>query len=161
MRSFFDIIEGMKIVIQRVKNASVSTDNLLFSKINQGLLLLVGIEDADTAQDLDYAVRKITQMRIFSDNEDKMNLSVLDVQGEILSISQFTLYAETKKGNRPSFSQAGKPDFAQAMYEKLNEKLSQLVPTKVGIFGANMQVNLLNDGPVTIILDTKEVRKNA
>ncbi|CAM3103165.1 D-tyrosyl-tRNA(Tyr) deacylase [Lactococcus hircilactis] len=151
----------MKIVIQRVKNASVSTDNLLFSKINQGLLLLVGIEDADTAQDLDYAVRKITQMRIFSDNEDKMNLSVLDVQGEILSISQFTLYAETKKGNRPSFSQAGKPDFAQAMYEKLNEKLSQLVPTKVGIFGANMQVNLLNDGPVTIILDTKEVRKNA
>ena len=151
----------MKIVIQRVKNASVSTDNLLFSKINQGLLLLVGIEDADTVQDLDYAVRKITQMRIFSDNEDKMNLSVLDVQGEILSISQFTLYAETKKGNRPSFSQAGKPDFAQAMYEKLNEKLSQLVPTKVGIFGANMQVNLLNDGPVTIILDTKEVRKNA
>ena len=151
----------MTIVIQRVKNASVSTDNLLFSKINQGLLLLVGIEDADTAQDLDYAVRKITQMRIFSDNEDKMNLSVLDVQGEILSISQFTLYAETKKGNRPSFSQAGKPDFAQAMYEKLNEKLSQLVPTKVGIFGANMQVNLLNDGPVTIILDTKEVRKNA
>lgn len=151
----------MKIVIQRVKNASVSTDNLLFSKINQGLLLLVGIEDADTAQDLDYVVRKITQMRIFSDNEDKMNLSVLDVQGEILSISQFTLYAETKKGNRPSFSQAGKPDFAQAMYEKLNEKLSQLVPTKVGIFGANMQVNLLNDGPVTIILDTKEVRKNA
>lgn len=151
----------MKIVIQRVKNASVSTDNLLFSKINQGLLLLVGIEDADTTQDLDYAVRKITQMRIFSDNEDKMNLSVLDVQGEILSISQFTLYAETKKGNRPSFSQAGKPDFAQAMYEKLNEKLSQLVPTKVGIFGANMQVNLLNDGPVTIILDTKEVRKNA
>lgn len=151
----------MRIVIQRVKNASVSTDNLLFSKINQGLLLLVGIEDADTAQDLDYAVRKITQMRIFSDNEDKMNLSVLDVQGEILSISQFTLYAETKKGNRPSFSQAGKPDFAQAMYEKLNEKLSQLVPTKVGIFGANMQVNLLNDGPVTIILDTKEVRKNA
>ena len=95
----------MKIVIQRVKNASVSTDNLLFSKINQGLLLLVGIEDADTVQDLDYAVRKITQMRIFSDNEDKMNLSVLDVQGEILSISQFTLYAETKKGNRPSFSQ--------------------------------------------------------
>ena len=151
----------MRIVIQRVKNASVSTDNLLFSKINQGLLLLVGIEDADTAQDLDYAVRKITQMRIFSDNEDKMNLSVLDVQGEILSISQFTLYAETKKGNRPSFSQAGKPDFAQAMYEKLNEKLSQLVPTKVGIFGANMHVNLLNDGPVTIILDTKEVRKNA
>ena len=151
----------MKIVIQRVKNASVSTDKLLFSKINQGLLLLVGIEDAETVQDLDYAVRKITQMRIFSDNEDKMNLSVLDVQGEILSISQFTLYAETKKGNRPSFSQAGKPDFAQAMYEKLNEKLSQLVPTKVGIFGANMQVNLLNDGPVTIILDTKEVRKNA
>jgi len=114
----------MKIVIQRVKSASVSIDGVIKEKINQGFLLLVGVEDADSNFDLDYAVRKIAQMRIFSDEADKMNLSVQDIQGEILSISQFTLYAETKKGNRPSFSAAGKPDFAKAMYEKFNDSLA-------------------------------------
>ena len=103
----------MKIVIQRVKSASVSIDGVIKEKINQGFLLLVGVEDADSNFDLDYAVRKIVQMRIFSDEADKMNLSVQDIQGEILSISQFTLYAETKKGNRPSFSAAGKPDLTK------------------------------------------------
>ena len=113
----------MKIVIQRVKTASVSIDGVIKEKINQGFLLLVGVEDADSNFDLDYAVRKIAQMRIFSDEADKMNLSVQDIQGEILSISQFTLYAETKKGNRPSFSAAGKPDFAKAMYESAKLRL--------------------------------------
>lgn len=150
----------MKIVIQRVKSASVSMDGSV-NEIGQGLLLLVGVEDADSMFDLDYAVRKVVQMRIFSDAADKMNLSVQDIEGEILSISQFTLYAETKKGNRPSFSAAGKPDFAHEMYKKFNEKLAQFAPVETGIFGADMQVSLINDGPVTILLDTKEARKNA
>lgn len=150
----------MKIVIQRVKSASVSMDGSV-NEIGQGLLLLVGVEDADSMFDLDYAVRKVVQMRIFSDAADKMNLSVQDIEGEILSISQFTLYAETKKGNRPSFSSAGKPDFAHEMYKKFNEKLAQFAPVKTGVFGADMQVSLINDGPVTILLDTKEARKNA
>ena len=149
----------MKIVIQRVKTASVTIDGAIRGKIKQGLLLLVGVEDADSEFDLDYAVRKITQMRIFSDAAGKMNLSVQEVNGEILSISQFTLYADSKKGNRPSFSAAGRPEFAQAMYEKFDEKLARFVPTQTGLFGADMEVELVNDGPVTIILDTKEVRK--
>lgn len=134
-------------------------DGAVKSEIGQGLLLLVAVEDADSEFDLDYAVRKVTQMRIFSDSEDKMNLSIQDISGEILSISQFTLYADTRKGNRPSFSAAGKPAFAQMMYEKFDEKLSEIVSTKTGKFGADMQVKLLNDGPVTIILDTKEARR--
>ncbi|PCS00192.1 D-tyrosyl-tRNA(Tyr) deacylase [Lactococcus fujiensis JCM 16395] len=150
---------AMKIVIQRVKSASVSIDGAIHEEIKRGLLLLVGIEDADTEFELDYAARKITQMRIFSDSDDKMNLSVQDIEGKILSISQFTLFAETKKGNRPSFSSAGKPDFAKKMYEKFNQKLNQIVPTKAGVFAADMQVELLNDGPVTIIVDTKDIRK--
>lgn len=148
----------MKIVIQRVTEASVKFDNSE-NKIGKGLLLLVGVEDSDTMDDLDYAVRKITQMRIFSDEAGKMNLSVQDIKGEILSISQFTLYANTKKGNRPSFTNAGKPDFARQMYEQFDEKLAQILPTKTGEFGADMAVSLINDGPVTIILDTKENRK--
>ncbi|MGF1983236.1 D-aminoacyl-tRNA deacylase [Lactococcus taiwanensis] len=150
----------MKIVIQRVKSASVSIDGLIKEKIDSGLLLLVGVEDADTGWDLEYAVRKITQMRIFSDEQGKMNCSIQEIKGEILSISQFTLYASTKKGNRPSFSGAGKPDFAEAFYENFNEKLVEAVPTKSGVFGADMQIELVNDGPVTIILDTKEARKH-
>lgn len=148
----------MKTVIQRVKSASVSVDGQRVNQIGAGLLLLVGVEDADSEFDLDYSVRKISKMRIFSDADDKMNLSVTDIAGEILSISQFTLYADTKKGNRPSFSAAGQPDFAKMMYEKFNQKLNQIVPTKAGIFAADMQVELVNDGPVTIILDSKEAR---
>ncbi|GBG96917.1 D-aminoacyl-tRNA deacylase [Lactococcus termiticola] len=146
----------MKTVIQRVKEASVSIDGKVINQIGPGLLLLVGIEDADTEVDLDYSIRKISQMRIFSDEVGKMNRSIQDIQGEILSISQFTLYANTKKGNRPSFTRAGQPDFARQMYLKFDEKLNEIVPTKAGKFGADMAVSLVNDGPVTIILDTKE-----
>ena len=145
----------MKIVIQRVKRAQVSIDQQLHSSIEQGLLLLVGVGPDDSQEDMDYAVRKIVNMRIFSDAEDKMNLSVQDIGGEILSISQFTLHADTKKGNRPAFTGAAKPDMAAAFYEAFNQKLAQEVPVQTGIFGADMQVELVNDGPVTIILDTK------
>lgn len=146
----------MKIVIQRVKQASVSIDSKLYNQIQQGLLLLVGIAPDDAQEDVAYAVRKITNMRIFSDDEDKMNLSVKDVNGEILSISQFTLYADTKKGNRPAFTGAAKPDLASQLYDDFNELLSQEIPVKTGVFAADMQVALVNDGPVTIVLDTKK-----
>ncbi len=145
----------MKIVIQRVKQASVSIDSKLYNQIQQGLLLLVGIAPDDAQEDVAYAVRKITNMRIFSDDEDKMNLSVKDVNGEILSISQFTLYADTKKGNRPAFTGAAKPDLASQLYDDFNELLSREIPVKTGVFAADMQVALVNDGPVTIVLDTK------
>ena len=146
----------MKIVIQRVKQASVSIDSKLYNQIQQGLLLLVGIAPDDAQEDVAYAVRKITNMRIFSDDEDKMNLSVKDVNGEILSISQFTLYADTKKGNRPAFTGAAKPDLASQLYDDFNDLLSREIPVKTGVFAADMQVALVNDGPVTIVLDTKK-----
>lgn len=146
----------MKIVIQRVKRASVSIDSKLYNQIQQGLLLLVGVAPDDAQEDVAYAVRKITNMRIFSDDEDKMNLSVKDVNGEILSISQFTLYADTKKGNRPAFTGAAKPDLASQLYDDFNELLSREIPVKTGVFAADMQVALVNDGPVTIVLDTKK-----
>ncbi|EID83567.1 D-aminoacyl-tRNA deacylase [Streptococcus intermedius] len=146
----------MKIVIQRVKQASVSIDSKLYNQIRQGLLLLVGVAPDDAQEDVAYAVRKITNMRIFSDDEDKMNLSVKDVNGEILSISQFTLYADTKKGNRPAFTGAAKPDLASQLYDDFNELLSREIPVKTGVFAADMQVALVNDGPVTIVLDTKK-----
>lgn len=145
----------MKVVIQRVKEAQVMIDDELVGDISQGLLLLVGVEPDDEQEDLDYAVRKITNMRIFSDNMGKMNLSVQDIKGSILSVSQFTLFAETKKGNRPAFTGAAKPDKAEKMYLDFNEALAQFVPVETGVFGADMQVSLVNDGPVTIILDTK------
>ncbi|EJO20567.1 MULTISPECIES: D-aminoacyl-tRNA deacylase [Streptococcus] len=145
----------MKIIIQRVKKAQVSIEGQVRGKINQGLLLLVGVGPEDQEEDLDYAVRKLVNMRIFPDAEGKMNLSVQDIEGEILSISQFTLFADTKKGNRPAFTGAAKPDMAAAFYEAFNQKLAQEVPVHTGIFGADMQVELVNDGPVTIILDTK------
>ena len=149
----------MKIVIQRVKEASVKIENKIRNQITSGLLLLVAVEDADTDFDLDYAVRKISKMRIFSDENGKMNLSVQDISGEVLSISQFTLYADIRKGTRPSFSQAGNPAYAEAMYLKFNETLNEIVPTKAGEFGADMEITLINDGPVTIIVDTKNARK--
>ena len=145
----------MKIVIQRVKRASVSIDTELYNQIQQGLLLLVGVAPDDSQEDVEYAARKIANMRIFSDDEDKMNLSVKDVNGEILSISQFTLHADTKKGNRPAFVKAAPPELASRLYDEFNQLLAQEVPTKTGLFGADMQVELVNDGPVTIILDTK------
>lgn len=145
----------MKVVIQRVKEAQVMIDDELVGDISQGLLLLVGVGPDDEQEDLDYAVRKITNMRIFSDNMGKMNLSVQDIKGSILSVSHFTLFAETKKGNRPAFTGAAKPDKAEKMYLDFNEALAQFVPVETGVFGADMQVSLVNDGPVTIILDTK------
>ncbi len=145
----------MKVVIQRVKKAQVVIDEELVGDIKQGLLLLVGVGPDDEQEDLDYAVRKITNMRIFSDDMGKMNLSVQDVKGSILSVSQFTLFADTKKGNRPAFTGAAKPDKAEQLYNAFNEALAQCVPVETGIFGADMHVSLVNDGPVTIILDTK------
>ena len=145
----------MKIIIQRVKKAQVSIEGQVYGQIQQGLLLLVGVGPEDQKEDLDYAVRKLVNMRIFSDTEGKMNLSVKDIQGEILSISQFTLFADTKKGNRPAFTGAAKPDVAETFYQDFNRELAKEVPVKTGIFGADMQVELVNDGPVTIILDTK------
>ena len=145
----------MRIVIQRVRQASVSIDGKIAGEIQQGLLLLVGICPEDGQEDIEYAVRKISQMRIFSDDADKMNLSVQDVGGQILSISQFTLYADTKKGNRPAFTGAAKPDLATSLYDQFNQKLAQIVPVQTGEFGADMKVSLVNDGPVTIVLDTK------
>lgn len=145
----------MKLVIQRVKSASVSIDGRVYNAIQQGLLLLVGVGPEDQQEDLDYAVRKIVNMRIFSDDEGKMNLSVKDIQGEILSVSQFTLFADTKKGNRPAFTGAAKPDMAEAFYQEFNQELAKEVSVEAGVFGSDMQVELVNDGPVTIILDTK------
>lgn len=145
----------MKVVIQRVKKAQVVIDEELVGDIKQGLLLLVGVGPDDEQEDLDYTVRKITNMRIFSDDMGKMNLSVQDVKGSILSVSQFTLFADTKKGNRPAFTGAAKPDKAEQLYNAFNEALAQYVPVETGVFGADMHVSLVNDGPVTIILDTK------
>lgn len=138
----------------------MSIEGQIQGKINQGLLLLVGVGPEDQEEDLDYAVRKLVNMRIFSDAEGKMNLSVKDIEGEILSISQFTLFADTKKGNRPAFTGAAKPDMASDFYDAFNQKLAQEVPVQTGIFGADMQVELVNNGPVTIILDTKRDKKD-
>lgn len=145
----------MKIILQRVTHASVTINNRIHGQIHQGLLLLVGIGPEDNQEDIDYAVRKIVNMRIFSDEAGKMNRSIQDISGSILSISQFTLFAETKKGNRPAFTGAAAPDMASLFYERFNQALSVFVPVEVGIFGADMQVSLVNDGPVTIVLDTK------
>ena len=145
----------MKLVIQRVKRASVSIDGQVYSQIQDGLLLLVGVGPEDDQKDLEYAVRKVTQMRIFSDEEGKMNLSVKDIQGEILSVSQFTLFAQTKKGNRPAFIGAANPEMASQLYDDFNDLLEKEVPVNRGVFAADMAVELINDGPVTIILDTK------
>jgi D-tyrosyl-tRNA(Tyr) deacylase len=147
----------MKIIIQRVTHANCRVAQKVIAEIQQGLLLFVGVEDADTAQDVAYAVRKVANMRIFSDENDRMNLSVKEISGgSILSISQFTLFAETRKGNRPSFAAAGQPDYAKKLYDAFNQALAAEVKTEAGIFGADMQISLENDGPVTIVLDTKQ-----
>jgi D-aminoacyl-tRNA deacylase len=146
----------MRVILQRVKKASVTVDNKKLSEIGLGYLLLVGIKDTDSTDDIEYLVRKITNLRIFSDENGKINLNLSSVGGEILSVSQFTLYADTKKGNRPSFVGAGSPDYAAKIYNKFNlslEKAGNRVLT--GKFGADMQVQLQNDGPCTIIFDTE------
>lgn len=145
----------MKIIIQRVSEASVSIEKKVVGHIEQGLLLLVGVGPEDNQEDIAYAVRKIVNMRIFSDHDGKMNLSLSDIGGAVLSISQFTLYAETKKGNRPAFTGAANPTMARDLYERFNEALLPHVPVQTGVFRADMAVSLVNDGPVTIILDTK------
>lgn len=158
VRFFFkEIIYIMRLIIQRVSEASVKINENIKGSIQKGLLVLVGIEENDTEKDADYLAQKTVNMRIFNDNEGKMNLSVLDVLGDILLISQFTLFASTKKGNRPSFIQAAKPEIAIPIYEKmiiLFEKYLQK-SIQTGEFGADMKVNLCNDGPVTIIIDSK------
>ena len=147
----------MRAVIQRVVNASVKVDQQLTGKIEKGLLVLLGIEDADTAEDIEWLSSKIVNLRIFDDEAGVMNLSVKDIDGSVLLVSQFTLHASTKKGNRPSYIKASKPDFAIPMYEKMIAQLENDLGKKVqtGIFGADMKVELLNDGPVTIVIDTK------
>lgn len=146
----------MKIVVQRVKNASVCIDGNISGKINEGFLVLLGIESTDSKQDVDYLVHKLVNLRIFSDENDKMNLSLKDVNGELLIVSQFTLYADCAHGNRPSFVKAAKPDIAIPLYKYfIAECKKQISVVQTGIFGADMKVSLLNDGPVTIIIDSK------
>ena len=147
----------MKIVLQRVSEASVTVENKKTADIQKGLLVLVGIEDADTQEDIDWLAGKIIKMRIFGDENDVMNCSVQDIDGNIIVVSQFTLHASTKKGNRPSYIKAAKPDFAIPMYENFVQAVEKEFGKKVqtGIFGADMKVSLLNDGPVTIVMDSK------
>ena len=146
----------MKLVVQRVKNASVDVDNKTVGKIENGFLVLLGIKNTDTKQDADYLVRKLINLRIFTDENDKMNLSLKEVNGSLLIISQFTLYGDCKKsGNRPSFTDSAKPDIAIPLYEYFVEECKKQISTvQTGIFGADMKVSLINDGPVTIIIDS-------
>lgn len=147
----------MRVVLQRVKEARVIVKGNTVGEINKGYLLLVGVEDQDSEEDIDWLAKKITNMRLFSDEKGKMNLSIQEVEGEILSISQFTLFASTKKGNRPSFIKSAKAEFASKMYDVFNNSLKTNLDKDVqkGVFGADMQVELINDGPVTILLDSK------
>ena len=147
----------MKIVIQRVSSASVIIDSKVVAEIQKGLLVLIGIEDADNQEDINWLTPKIANLRIFADEDQVMNLSINDIQGEIIVVSQFTLHALTKKGNRPSYIKAAKPEIAIPLYENFVQKLENELGKKVqtGQFGADMKVALVNDGPVTIIIDTK------
>lgn len=147
----------MKVVLQRVSSASVTIENKIVADIQKGLLILIGIEDSDNQEDIDWLVGKITKIRIFEDENQVMNLSVKDVDGDIITVSQFTLHAATKKGNRPSYIKAAKPDVAIPLYENFVQQLEKEFGKKIqtGVFGADMKVSLLNDGPVTIIIDSK------
>ncbi|MDY0054248.1 MAG: D-aminoacyl-tRNA deacylase [Bacteroidales bacterium] len=147
----------MRVVVQRVERASVGIDNKLYSSIEKGLLVLLGIEDEDREKDIDYLCKKVSKLRIFDDENGVMNLSVKDINGEILLVSQFTLHASTKKGNRPTYIRASKPDYAIPLYKKFISELEKETEReiKTGEFGADMKVELINDGPVTIIIDTK------
>ena len=147
----------MRIIIQRVRNASVTIEGVEHSAISQGMMILVGIEEADGDEDIAFLTKKIANMRIFDDADGVMNLSVMDIGGEVLVVSQFTLHASTKKGNRPSYIRAAKPDISIPLYEKFCSELSATLgkPVKTGVFGADMQCALINDGPVTIFMDSK------
>jgi D-aminoacyl-tRNA deacylase len=147
----------MKIVLQRVLSASVEIDHKIVAEIQRGLLVLIGIEDADNQEDTDWLVSKIVNLRIFPDENEVMNLSVKDIDGEIIVVSQFTLHASTKKGNRPSYIKASKPEIAIPIYENFVQKLRFEFGKKIqtGVFGADMKVSLVNDGPVTIVIDSK------
>lgn len=147
----------MRVVIQRVRSASVVVSGALISTIDRGFLLLVGVEDADTDEDIDWLVQKIAKIRIFDDQHGVMNLSIEEVGGDILAVSQFTLFASTKKGNRPSYIRASKEDYAQPMYDTFCRRLGVETGKEVrkGVFGADMKVELVNDGPVTILFDSK------
>lgn len=147
----------MRVVIQRVKHASVTIDNTMKSAIRKGFLILIGICDEDTSEDVDWLVRKVANLRVFDDDEHIMNRSIIDVNGEALVVSQFTLFASYRKGNRPSWIHAGSHEHAIPLYQEFCEKLSEAIgkPVGTGEFGADMQIDLLNDGPVTICMDTK------
>ena len=143
----------MKLVLQRVKNASVTINNKLFSSINKGILILIGIEKGDSDADIIKSAEKVSKLRIFADENDKMNLSIKDIKGEILVVSQFTLAGDCKKGTRPSFDKSAPPAEANKLYELFAQKLKDLdIPVKTGVFGARMDIQLINDGPVTFIL---------
>ena len=147
----------MRAVIQKVTRASLSIDSEVYSQIGEGLMVLLGIEDADTKEDIEWLADKIRKLRIFEDENGVMNLSVEDVKGEMMIVSQFTLHASTKKGNRPTYIRASKPDFAKPMYESFVARTREVFQGKVatGVFGADMQIELVNNGPTTIIIDTK------
>ena len=146
----------MKIVIQRVKNASVEVDFKIVGKIEKGLMLLVGVDETDETNDADWLVKKILDVRVFSDDEGKMNHSVKDINGEILCISQFTLISDYKKGNRPSYIKAARPEKAIPLFEYFKDEMKKSgLKTESGIFGADMKVSLINDGPVTLVFDSK------
>jgi D-tyrosyl-tRNA(Tyr) deacylase len=147
----------MRVVVQRVSEASVKIEGSVAGKIGNGLLILLGIEEVDGEEDVDWLCGKIARLRIFNDAQGVMNLSVTEVQGEVLVVSQFTLHASTRKGNRPSYIRAARPEKAIPLYESFKIKLSEMIekPVKSGEFGAMMQVHLMNDGPVTIIMDSK------
>jgi D-tyrosyl-tRNA(Tyr) deacylase len=158
MQDFCVLWAQMRILLQRVRNASVTVGGEITGSIHHGLLLLVGVGHTDTDDDIRWLVQKVLNLRIFNDNEDKMNLSVTDVQGDLLVVSQFTLYADTKKGNRPSYTRSAPPPVAIPLYEAFLRHLRASFGGRVetGIFGADMKVELLNDGPVTIWLDSKD-----
>lgn len=147
----------MRIIIQRVTKAQVHIDNKLFSEIGNGLLVLLGIEDADSEEDINWLAQKIVNLRVFNDENGVMNISLIDANADILLVSQFTLFASTKKGNRPSYIKASRPEFAIPLYEKMIAKLEELLVKKIatGTFGADMQISLTNNGPVTIMIDSK------
>ena len=147
----------MRIIIQRVTQAQVQIDGKLFSEIGNGLLILLGIEDADSDEDINWLAQKIVNLRVFNDENGVMNISLIDANFDILLVSQFTLFASTKKGNRPSYIKASRPEFAIPLYEKIIAKLEELLGKKIatGTFGADMQISLTNNGPVTIMIDSK------